>query len=160
MSRDHMVFTMHRVSEDRGVLRPFGMTASLGTKKSKPQLTETHWHQIKRGKKKKKNKDTKSTYNIIKLSVGKPWSFGCWRMPRKPSRRPTGRRGWLSTAQPRTATPPQTHGWLWSRCQGARRWWRWRKRWFCWQQKMMPNSSLWGRNFSESWKFLSWKKKV
>ena len=112
------------ISEGREVLRHFGMTASLGTKKTKPQLTGTHWHQIKRGKKKKKKKDTKSTYNIINLCVSKPWFFGCWRMPLTPSRRPKGRRGWLSTAQPHRATWPQTHGWLWSRCQGARRWWR------------------------------------
>ena len=44
------------ISEGREVLRHFGMTASLGTKKTKPQLTGTHWHQIKRGKKKKKKR--------------------------------------------------------------------------------------------------------
>ena len=50
------------VSEGRGVLRHFGMTASLGTK---PQLTGTHLHQTKRGKKKKKRHKIHLQHNKV-----------------------------------------------------------------------------------------------
>lgn len=92
------------------------------------------------------------------MFVTEPWFFGCWRLIRTPSQWPRGRRGWRSTAQPHTTTLPRTHGWLWSRCQEARRWWKSQKWWFCLQRKMMPNSFLWGRSFSESWKFPSWQR--
>ena len=88
-------------------LQHSGKAASFGTKRVKYHLTGTQWYQIK-GDILFKNPPTTEK----KIFITKPWFFWCWRRPLTLSQWPWGSRGCSRTAEPRTASPPQTLGWL------------------------------------------------